>query len=88
MIGSKRGIPLVAALVAAAVAIVLVAALTSWWVLLFLFPLAMMVGCAAMMATRLRMPGCASAAWGGCCPAAWRAPRTESPLEEAGQPGQ
>jgi len=37
-----------------AAVIVTVAALTSWWVLLALVPLAMMVGCMAMMAPMAR----------------------------------
>lgn len=57
---------LLAAAVAAAV--VVVAALTSWWVLVALIPLAMMLGCMAMMAGMARMrrgPGMARQ-W-GCC---------------------
>jgi hypothetical protein len=42
--------PFVAVLLVAA-AIVTVAALTSWWVLLALAPLAMMIGCMGMMAS-------------------------------------
>jgi hypothetical protein len=42
--------PFVAAMLVVA-AIVTVAALTSWWVLLALAPLAMMVGCMGMMAS-------------------------------------
>jgi hypothetical protein len=37
----------------AVVAVVIVASLTSWWVLAF-FPVAMMVGCMAMMAGMVR----------------------------------
>lgn len=54
------------ALLVAAVAMTVVAALTTWWLLLALIPLAMMVGCAAMM-TAGRMP-CAPRANRGCCP--------------------
>jgi peptidoglycan/LPS O-acetylase OafA/YrhL len=68
MIRFRRGIPFVSmVLVAAAVAIVLAAALTSWWVLLALMPLAMMVGCVAMMAAHRRTPRGPSAARCGCC---------------------
>jgi hypothetical protein len=46
----RRGNPFIPVVfVAAAVAILVAAALTSWWVLLALIPLAMMVGCMAMM---------------------------------------
>lgn len=46
----RRGIPFVAVMLVAA-AIVTGAALTSWWVLLAVVPLAMMVGCMGMMAS-------------------------------------
>ena len=49
----RRGIPFVGVMLVAAV-IVTVAALTSWWVLLALVPLAMMVGCMANMAPMAR----------------------------------
>jgi hypothetical protein len=54
--------------VAAAVAILVAAALTSWWMLLALIPLAMMVGCMAMMmTTHPCMAGRPSAPPSGCC---------------------
>ncbi len=62
----RRGFPLFpVALLVAAVAITVAAALTTWWLLLALIPLAMMLGCAAMM-TAGRMP-CAPRANRGCC---------------------
>ncbi len=64
----RRGFPFFpVVLLAAAVAIGVAAALTTWWVLLALIPLTMMVGCAAMM-TAGRMP-CAPRASRGCCAA-------------------
>lgn len=65
----RRGLPFFpVVLVAAAVAILVAAALTSWWMLLALIPLAMMVGCMAMMmTTHLRMAGRPSAPRSGCC---------------------
>jgi hypothetical protein len=48
----RRGIPFVGLMLVAA--IVIVAALTTWWVLLALVPLAMMLGCMAMMAPMAR----------------------------------
>ena len=68
MIRFRRGIPLFSvALVVVAVAIIAAAALTSWWVLLALIPLAMAVGCTAMMAARGRTPGAQSEVRCGCC---------------------
>ncbi len=68
MIRFRRGIPFIpVVLIAAALAIMLASALTSWWVLLALIPLTMMLGCVTMMATHRRMPGGASAARCGCC---------------------
>jgi hypothetical protein len=66
----RRGISFfpVVLLFAAAAGILVVAALTSWWMLLALIPLAMMVGCMAMMmTTHVRMAGRPSAARFGCC---------------------
>ncbi len=68
MIKFRRGILLFSVvLVAAAVAIIAAAASTSWWVLLALIPLAMVVGCLAMMTALRRTPGGPSAARWGCC---------------------
>jgi hypothetical protein len=78
MIAFRRGIPFAAVvLVAAAVAITLAAALTTWWVLLALIPLAMMVGCVAMMAAHRGMPHGASAERCGCCAVSVRSPDPE-----------
>lgn len=63
----KRGIPFVAVMLVAA-AIVTVAALTSWWVLLALAPLAMMIGCMGMMASGAgRMAGDPRTERSRCC---------------------
>ena len=57
MIKLRRGILLFSVvLVAAAVAIIAAAASSSWWVLLALIPLAMAVGCVAMVAAGHRIP--------------------------------
>jgi hypothetical protein len=65
----RRGFPFFpVVLAAAAVATLVAAALTSSWMLLALIPLAMMVGCMAMMMTaHLRMAGRPSAPRSGCC---------------------
>ena len=68
MIKSRIRIPLYPVLlVAAAIAIIALAAVTSWWVLLALFPLAMAVGCVEMMAAGRRMLAGSGAARRGCC---------------------
>ncbi len=64
---AKRGIPFFAVvLFAAEGAIIVSAALTSWWVLLTLIPLTMMLGCAVMMAGHGRMQ-CAPGTRRACC---------------------
>ncbi len=75
MIRFRRGVLLFSLVVA--VAIMAVAALTSWWVLLALIPLAMAVGCMAMMAARWRIPGGPSAARCGCWEAGCPPPSTD-----------
>lgn len=88
MIRFRRGIPFVSVvLVAAAVAVMLAAALTSWWVLFALIPLAMMVGCVAMMATHRRMPGGPSAARCGCCAVSALSGATADPEPKGAGPG-
>lgn len=73
MIRFRRGIPLFSvALVVVAVAIIAAAALTSWWVLLALIPLAMVVGCVTMVVARRRVPGGPAAARCGCGAASGR----------------
>ncbi len=63
----RRGIPFVGVMLVAAV-VVTVAALTSWWVLLALVPLAMMVGCMAIMALMAgRMAGDPKVERWRCC---------------------
>ena len=69
----RRGFPPIGLVVAAvAAAVVVVAALTTWWVLFALLPVAMMVGCMAMMAGMARWPaaGSSAARWGCCGPSA------------------
>ncbi len=57
MIKLRRGVLLFSgALVAATVAIFAAAALASWWVPVALIPLAMVVGCLAMMTAVRRTP--------------------------------
>ncbi len=69
MVKLRRGILLFSVvLAAAAVAIIAAAASTSWWVLLVLVPLAMVVGCVAMVGAGHRIPcgsGAARCGWGG-----------------------
>ena len=76
----RRGFPPLGLVVAAvAAAVVVVAALTTWWVLFALLPVAMMVGCVAMMAGMARMrPGAGVAGQWGCCA------RGSSPANKAG----
>lgn len=67
MIKLRRGILLFSVvLVAAAVAIIATAAWASWWVLLALIPVAMVVGCMAMVAAGHRIPCGPGAARCGC----------------------
>src|SRR5574342_86690 len=85
MISFGRGVLLFSlVLVAAAAAILAVAAVTSWWVLLALIPLAMAVGCMAMMAARGRTPGAMSEVRCGCWGAGYPASSTDprSPLSQ------
>lgn len=64
----RHGFPFfLVVLLAAAAAIVVAAALTTWWVLLALIPIAMMLGCVAMV-TAGRVP-CGPGAGRGCCAA-------------------
>lgn len=64
-----RGFPLVGLILVTGL-VVLLAALTSWWVLLALFPLVMMAGCMATMGAltkRARSGEGSRTVWSDCC---------------------
>ena len=69
MVFFREGVPpLRLVLAIAAVVIVVIAALTTWGVLLALIPLAMVIGCMTMMATTVRrMDGAPRAVRRACC---------------------